>query len=300
MLFTTDYGENHYSPQFDQKKLSKFRDFFLHFRSVTSQQLLRVKNTLISVLRKLIHNSFPDPNVHETVEQAEKSNNGPDNCCYWYCNGPHESLCTNCPSILFSNQSNYDGLPRLLNETSQPASSSTSTSKSTALSPAVVHKQQQQMQLHKLQQQIIEYSESRCPIYNGTGPQTCILQYPGPYFNKSSAIKKMSTEPPPTPTAVTTSAAAAATTAKLTTSTTKFAAIVITTSAATTSLLSQLLLLHHNDNNNRIWTVFIIKIVLIIITVIITNNNIQYTILRIAWTNITNNNNQFLLQLAGL
>lgn len=232
------------------------------------------------------------------MEQAEKSNNGPEDCCYWYCNGPHDGLCTNCPSKLFSNLTNYDGLPRLANDTTSntTTTSSSSSSTSTSLSPAAVHKQQQQIQLHKLQQQQYAYSESRCPIYNWTGPQTCILQYPGPYFNLSSALKKMKNheeleleqQQQQHDQQQQSSAAASPTRTTVTTAT-------LTTAAVT--LLSQLLIIINNGNDNRIWTVFIIKIVLII-TVI--TNNIQYTILRIAWTNIITNNNQFLLQLAGL
>uniref|UniRef100_A0A336N094 CSON009792 protein n=1 Tax=Culicoides sonorensis TaxID=179676 RepID=A0A336N094_CULSO len=258
-----------------------------------------------------------DPNVHETVEQAEKSNNGPDDCCYWYCNGPHDGLCTNCPSILFSNLTNYDGLPRLINDTttqaavtSQISSNSSPSGGTTTLSAAAIHKQQQQLQLHKLQQQQIENSERRCPIYNFTGPQSCILQYPGPYFNISSAVKPMKKHLPSTITTTITanydedgqvpSKSSSLSSSMMTKTTT-----TITTTAAVSLLSSKLLLLTINNNDNRIWTVFIIKIVLII-TVII--NNIQYTILRnIAWTNnyynndnIKQNNNQFLLQLAEL
>lgn len=154
------------------------------------------------------------------------------------------------------------------------------------LSPAAVHKQQQQIQLHKIQQQTNVHSESRCPIYNFTGPQTCILQYPGPYFNISSALKKIKNheeQQHPQLQQQQQSSSAAPTFTRT------------TNTAIAATLLSQLLI-NNNDNDNRIWTVFIIKIVLII-TVI--TNNIQNTMLRIAWTNITNNN-QFLLQLAGL
>lgn len=185
---------------------------------------------------------------------------------------------------MFSNLTNYDGLPRLANDTTSGTTTTTTSgtnSGNAVLSPAAVHKQQQHIQLHKLQQQQYAYSESRCPIYNGTGSQTCILQYPGPYFNMSSALKKMKIheEQQQQPEQQKSSSAAPPTR---------------TTVTAAATLLSQLLI--NNDNDDRIWTVFIIKIVLII-TVI--TNNIQYTILRIAWTNITNNN-QFLLQLAGL
>ncbi|XP_059612671.1 uncharacterized protein LOC132259137 [Phlebotomus argentipes] len=37
-----------------------------------------------------------DPNIPETGEQFYKSNNGPDNCCYWYCGSPGEGLCSQC------------------------------------------------------------------------------------------------------------------------------------------------------------------------------------------------------------
>ncbi|XP_063697816.1 uncharacterized protein LOC134828759 [Culicoides brevitarsis] len=218
-----------------------------------------------------------DPNVHETVEQAEKSNNGPDDCCYWYCGGPLDGLCTNCPTKLFSNATNYDGLPRLANDTES--------SKTENLSAAAVHKQQQQIQLHKLMEQTNIYSESRCPIYNWTGPQTCVLQYPGPYFNISSALKKVKVNQHESE--------------KQNHHFQKSSSFAVLscspTSIASLTLLSQFLI-NIQNNDNRIWTVFIYKIMLI--TTHITNI-LQNIIIKIAWTNITHIN-KFLLQLAEL
>lgn len=50
--------------------------------------------------RKL-HLLIIDPNIPETGEQLAKSNNGPDNCCYEYCD-PHtvyNGVCVYCDSI---------------------------------------------------------------------------------------------------------------------------------------------------------------------------------------------------------
>lgn len=50
---------------------------------------------------QIIFNKYTDPNIPETGDQLAKSNNGPDNCCYEYCDpfSVYRGVCTYCDSV---------------------------------------------------------------------------------------------------------------------------------------------------------------------------------------------------------
>lgn len=41
---------------------------------------------------------YSDPNIDETSEQIQKSNNGPENCCYHFCE--ENKICATCDSTI--------------------------------------------------------------------------------------------------------------------------------------------------------------------------------------------------------
>lgn len=97
-----------------------------------------------------------DPSIGETAEQAERSNHGPDGCCYTYCNGPMDSLCTNCPLNAFINNSNESAVSLVPATTARPSSA-------TAIAETPSPRND---------------PSANCPFINWTAPLQCILQYP--------------------------------------------------------------------------------------------------------------------------
>ncbi|CAD7077979.1 unnamed protein product [Hermetia illucens] len=66
-----------------------------------------------------------DHNILETGEQLRKSNNGPPNCCYRYCDTPADGICAHC-DLFYSNQSNRTGNTTASQHTSTSPSESSS------------------------------------------------------------------------------------------------------------------------------------------------------------------------------
>lgn len=108
-----------------------------------------------------------DPKIAETPEQKAKSNHGPESCCYDYCNGPKEGLCSTCAQSQFH---------------SSGSSQHNQSSVNATVPVSVNHHHHHQVLVPSSPAPAVTVTQpAKCPYINWLAPLQCISQYPSPH-----------------------------------------------------------------------------------------------------------------------